>query len=453
MWLRYGREDNLRAEGQLKYVKNTSCDVTSPSEVGTNGRACAKRSPVRHRGVRMRRTAKAWSPPRGNTLHPKFKNPAHRAASFRCMRLADRIAQCCTPFLVQSETNDSLLRLNCAADFAKDMERCPTRYVLSDDLTRLCTALAYSKGARNLACADLLRVPSERVWVEWCESAWLTELQLYGFESLANRAAASGRRGVLIRSTPNGRRGLIRTFWSVGPKDFDLLASSMEAYFDLDTEEEEEPVPPDNQDQRAFCVSDAGDRRTDILRRCFRFRYERSWADYYRHAMLTPKQEEAVARHALGTIAADIPVLLAFFLLLSTRTGLPRRTPALERLNRSRARAGKHPLLDHIEVLSPVLREPHSAAGGTIMVRRPPRLHHVRGHLVRRGSQLFWRLPHLRGNARSGVIRTRTVTWTVDRPPSARVADRQEPIAVVPRGNSEAPLECPAKHVRAVEAD
>ena len=41
--------------------------------------------------------------------------------------------------------------------------------------------------------------------------------------------------------------------------------------------------------------------------------------------------------------------------------------------------------------------------------RRSPRLHHVRGHLVRRDSQVFWRLPHLRGNASRGVVRSRTV--------------------------------------------
>jgi hypothetical protein len=35
---------------------------------------------------------------------------------------------------------------------------------------------------------------------------------------------------------------------------------------------------------------------------------------------------------------------------------------------------------------------------------------------VRRGSQLFWRVPHLRGSWRAGVVRTRTVTWTMDGP-------------------------------------
>jgi hypothetical protein len=31
---------------------------------------------------------------------------------------------------------------------------------------------------------------------------------------------------------------------------------------------------------------------------------------------------------------------------------------------------------------------------------------------VRRGAELFWRVPHLRGDARLGAVRTRTVTWT-----------------------------------------
>jgi hypothetical protein len=41
--------------------------------------------------------------------------------------------------------------------------------------------------------------------------------------------------------------------------------------------------------------------------------------------------------------------------------------------------------------------------------RRPPRLHHVRGHLVRREDRVFWRMAHLRGHALEGLVRSRTV--------------------------------------------
>jgi hypothetical protein len=103
-------------------------------------------------------------------------------------------------------------------------------------------------------------------------------------------------------------------------------------------------------------------------------------------------------------------------LLLATRSGLPQRAQSFEQLNRRRLRRGKAALLDHIEVHAPLLPEyrdgprgePHTA-------RTSPRLHHVRGHLVRRGSQIFWRVPHLMGSARQGAVHSRTVTWTFDR--------------------------------------
>jgi hypothetical protein len=155
------------------------------------------------------------------------------------------------------------------------------------------------------------------------------------------------------------------------------------------------------------------------LQCCFRFRFERSWQDYYDRAQLTPVQAAALSHHALGTIAIDIPMLLAFFLLLTVRPSLPRRPLMLERLNRARYRLGKARLLDQIEAFAPLLPEYRPASGGSSgTTRRPSRLHHVRGHVVRRGSQIFWRVPHLRGRARSGVLHTRTVTWTID--PSER---------------------------------
>jgi hypothetical protein len=339
------------------------------------------------------------------------------------MRLADRITQCQTPFIVQNTKDGALTHLSGAATFAGEIAACPTRYVLCDDLTRLCAALAYSKGASTLACADLLHVPAERVWVEWCEAPWRAELTRYGFKT-EEPSIVGGRRGALILSSATGRRGLMRVFWATGETELDVLASSMEAYFDFDTPEGEAPAAPDASNGPTVSVFDHGVGDADILRRCFRFRYERTWAEYYANTVLTPQQRDAIVRHALGTIAIEIPVILVFFLLLATRPGLPRRPLMLERLNRARSRSGKAPLLAHMEVFAPLIPEyaPANAAGGGI-ARRPRRLHHVRGHLVRRGSQLFWRVPHLRGSCRAGVVRTRTVTWTVDRP----VGDSRHP--------------------------
>jgi hypothetical protein len=334
------------------------------------------------------------------------------------MRLADRIAQCRTPFIVQNTKDGSVTHLNNAAAFSRDIENCATRYVLSDELTCLCTALAYSKGASTLAFTDLLHVPAERVWVEWTEAPWRNELARYGFNNSVD-SPCSGRRGVFIQSNREGRSGLMRTFWAGGESELEVLSSSMEAYFDFNTQEGDEPTAFDRQKRPSFCVSDNAVGEADILRRCFRFRFERSWQDYYEGAQLTPVQSAALSHHALGSIAIDIPVVLAFFLLFTTRPSLPRRPLMLERLNRARSKSGKARLLDQIEVFSPLVPEYRPSSGGSSGIgRRASRLHHVRGHLVRRGSQIFWRVPHLRGNARSGVVRARTVTWIID--PSER---------------------------------
>jgi len=277
----------------------------------------------------------------------------------------------------------------------------------------LCTALAYSKGARTLACTDLLHVPAERVWIEWTEAPWRNELARYGFKG-ASESVSSGRRGIFIQSNREGRQGLMRTFWTSGESELEVRSSSMEAHFDFDTQEGDDPATSAPQKRPSYCVSDNAAGKGDILRRCFRFLFERSWQDYYNGGQLTAVQSAAVSHYALGSVAVDIPVVLAFFLLLSTRPNLPRRPLMLERLNRARSKSGKAPLLDQIEVFSPLPEYRPSNDGFSGIGRRASRLHHVRGHLVRRGSQIFWRVPHLRGRARSGVIHSRTVTWTID---------------------------------------
>jgi hypothetical protein len=328
------------------------------------------------------------------------------------VKLADRIAQCRTPFVIACRVSGRKRTLNNAAECAHEVSRVPIRFVLSDDLTRLCTALAYSKGARTLACADLIRVPAESVWIEWPCRPWQHELSLHAISVDDPAYSPGARRGALLQGSKDGRRGTLRTFWS-GEVEGDVLASCIEAYFDLDTPPGEEPEPPAGWEVSSNRLFDPAQGSADMLSRCFRFRYEPSWRQYYGEAGLSLEQRALVWRHALGTIALDIPVLCAFFLLLGTRAGLPQSPQSFERLNRSRLKAGKAPLLAHVDVRAPLLpdcrgREDESAANG----RRGPRLHHVRGHLVRRGAELFWRVPHLRGNARFGAVRTRTVTWT-----------------------------------------
>jgi hypothetical protein len=330
------------------------------------------------------------------------------------VNLLDAVAQCQTPFVVRDNTSGRVTALNNTADCAGLITRCPLRYVLSDDLTRLCADLAYYKGAGAVACADLLHVPAEALWMEWCNAPWTSALERYGFPLIPAGPQWVGRRGAWVRATADGRRGLVRTFWSAASAD--VLASCVEAYFDFDTVTREEPEPLDGKRGLAGRVFDQERAEDDLLGRCFRFRYEQSWSEYYGSAGLSGEVGLALWRHAVGTIAADIPMLLTFFLLLATRSGLPQRTQRFEHLNRRRLNGGKAPLLEHVEVTAPLLPEYRDSwRAEPAASRRGPRLHHVRGHLVRRGSQIFWRVPHLRGSARSGRVSSRTVTWTFER--------------------------------------
>jgi hypothetical protein len=332
------------------------------------------------------------------------------------MRLLDQLAQCEHPFIVRNTISGQLTSLSGARELGAEVRQCQLRYVLDDELTRLCTALAYSKGARTLNCVDLLHVPAESVWVEWCEAPWQRELLQYGFPCPSGDVDLPGRRGALIRSGRNGRRGTIRVGWALGPVDQEPIVSPMEAYFDFDTEEGEAPEPPQNHEPTLgeHRVVDRLATGADLLSRCFRFRLQRSWAQYYATSPLTADARAAVDLHNISQLAPAIPVVLAFFLLLATRGSLPIRHASLERLNRARVLANKRPLLDHVEIRAPIFKsdEPTRQDDGPSTGRRRPRLHQVRGHLVRRGNQLFWRVPHLRGHATFGSVHGRTVTWT-----------------------------------------
>jgi hypothetical protein len=330
------------------------------------------------------------------------------------MRLVDRVAQCRTPFIAICRSTGLQTRLAGAMDFADDAAKCPIRYVLSDELTRLCAALAYSKGAQSLACTDLVRIPAERLWVEWAYAPWRNELDRYGFPPSNDQFDNCGRRGALLMASRDGRRGHVKTFWCTGEADIDVSVSPMYADFDFDAPERDNHQTAQS---HALRVMNGPSDSDSTIKTCFSFNFEPTWAEYYDRAQLSAAHRQVLEHHSLGTVALDIPVILAFFLLLNTRAGLPQQKSRLERLNKSRIRGGKAPLLDHIDVLAPFPSGYLSTRGDSESSgRRRPRLHHVRGHLVRRRNELFWRVPHLRGNSSAGVLKTRTVTWAFDQP-------------------------------------
>jgi hypothetical protein len=295
-----------------------------------------------------------------------------------------------------------------AHHFAEAVRSCPLRLVLADDLLRYTILLAYAEGDRLSGCLDLIHVPSQQLWLEWLEAT--RQSTLHETPACSGTPCYSVRRtGVLIAADPAGRVGTMRTFWSTQSEK--VYSAALLTEFDLDR-----VVRPALDIAAVFSGAAFGvvmpvEAALDELLSHVCFRLDPAWADYYRAAELTESQQLLVLREVLGTMAFDMPMILALFLLFAAKDGLQRHAADLQRLNRARRRSGKRALLEHIEVRAPIAVScpcPASLAADATR-RRGPRLHHVRGHIARRGDKVFWRLPHLRGSASLGVVRSRTV--------------------------------------------
>ena len=319
------------------------------------------------------------------------------------MRLLDLIVQ----GRCVAVRSDDGAHLPGAAGFGSAIRRCPLRYVLSDELVRCATQLAYAEGDRLAGCLDLIHMPAQELWVEWSEPPRLQALQaIPSLEVTATRRAK--RAGALVQSATDCRSGTLRTFWST--PDERVLLSPMITVFDLDDSVAavSPPVATAWPAPVRLCMPE--EPSIDEILAHLKFRLDDEWARYYQERCVDPTLKDEVLRANLGHCAFDAPMILAFTLLLGARDLLPRHTVEHERLNRARCKAGKPALLEHIEVAAPIDAPPlPSQAPGSASARASPRLHHVRGHLVRRDSTVFWRSPHLRGSGRLGQIRTRTV--------------------------------------------
>jgi hypothetical protein len=329
------------------------------------------------------------------------------------MRLLDLVAQCREPFIVlPQEGGAQPIALSGTSDFAPRIAECPLRFVLADDLTRASAQLAFADGDRLTSCLDLIRIPAPLLWVEWSDSVHQQVISQCGTVADSDPNAAGRQVGVLLQASPEGRSGVARTFWSVSNSagQCEAQLSPVETHMNLDDRFEAAEV------KGMFCgrhatVTDTQDRRMADLLEHVRFRFDDRWSKYYAEATRDEAARESVARQSLAAVACDIPMLLAFFLLLNAKKATRPVPIQRDQLNRRRLERRRLALLDHIEVHASLPDRSSSWADDAdgLGSRRPSRLHHVRGHLVRREDRIFWRMAHLRGHALQGLMRSRTV--------------------------------------------
>jgi hypothetical protein len=329
------------------------------------------------------------------------------------VRLLDHVVQCTSPFVVRQSCG-ALWQLTGPKDFAQELDQCPLRYVLADELVRACIELAYAEGDGLSGCLDLIHFPAERLWIEWNAAPEREELSRALRDCPGSQPIEldGSRHGVLIEASADGRIGRLLTFWLPRTEPPEPQLAAVETLIDLDGDLPQAP-PAELLEGAEVAVSDHRNPHLDALLQCARYRLLPAWQRYYSAVSHTADERERVIRCSLGTVAFLVPTVLALFLLMAVRPGLPQVPIQLARLNAKRARLGKAPLLEHIEVHCPVFASPVVAPSRQAAFTTPrtgPRLHHVRGHIVRREDAIFWRRPHWRGHLRVGAVRTRTVT-------------------------------------------
>jgi hypothetical protein len=326
------------------------------------------------------------------------------------MRLLDHVARCYTPLTLPSRSNHAQFDVAGPSRFAAQIAACPLRYVLGDDLTQASAELAFADGARLVGCLDLLRMPAPHLWIEWNDEVHKRVIHETQPTAEFDSAAAGRKVGILLRASADGLTAVGRTFWAdaVGDEPAEVTLSPLETHFDL----RGEFADAKDQDILSGGFVDAthgGNAATASLLDHVRFRFEESWAGYYREAAADADFKRRLINDSINSIAWDAPFVLAFLLLLSAKDATRLAPVSRAAINRKRLANGRAPLLDHVEVNASLDAVSTAESTGDGSGRQSPRLHHVRGHLVRRENRVFWRVPHLRGSSFRGAVRSRTV--------------------------------------------
>ncbi|MBY0565451.1 MAG: hypothetical protein K2P58_14875 [Hyphomonadaceae bacterium] len=307
------------------------------------------------------------------------------------MRLLDQVAQSAEPISVVQQDGRTVL-LPGVDTIAAKLRACPLRFVLSDEVAAVCADLAFAADGLLGSCVDIVRAPSPMLWIEYAQGA---------------RSGAGGapnqRIGMLLECKDAAMRaGAAHIVWEsladLGPELCPIVVE-----FDFD-----DPAFADGSglDARRLPMTQHVGGLFDRVR----LQCNPQWMDYYRAECADEPQVQAAIQRNVSMVLGDFPFAAAFCLLTMAGRAFERRMIDHSRLNAARAKKRRPALLSHVELEMAVLDSGAEAQRGNGGARHAPRLHFVRGHLVRRRNAVFWRSPHLRGDPAQGVIESRTIS-------------------------------------------
>ena len=238
------------------------------------------------------------------------------------MYLADKVVHCATPLTI--ELHDREWRLPGTVVFTEQVSECAVRYVLQSDVHEACCQLAERWSDLLDPANPKLRVPMERIWTEWRDPE--TNEQV----------------GVLVNATPDGRAGTMRFFWT---QDGIVEVAQAEILFDFDRRVDfTQSCGRPYYGLRALPDAFAG------LKRHLALTLDRAWQIYFGATALGPHGLAEASSMCGERLWPDVVRALSFFVLVASRTPFVERPMQRARLNAVRAKAGKAPLLDHVEI-------------------------------------------------------------------------------------------------------
>ena len=329
------------------------------------------------------------------------------------MHLLDQVAQTNQAMVVERSGGRDIWRLPGTDVLAHDLEQCALRYVLHDDVTELCTELAFDDETIVGSSVELIRIPAPTLWIEFSGRAQNKVLSNLGRLEGDFELSPHQRIGLLVKSDASGRKGEFRVCWEnesgLGPDiapfiveyDFNDVSFSKSCHATADG--------------TMIAADVVGHDALVPLFEHIRFRLNADWHRYYRQSTGSESLYREALHTALNPMHKDIPFLSMFCLLLTSQSAFQVSASDRSRLNRSRARRGRSPLLDHVELtMNLAAHEPEFEDSACSSAdRSSPRLHFVRGHLVRRRNAIHWRTSHMRGKPAIGSIHSRTVSLRV----------------------------------------
>jgi hypothetical protein len=309
-----------------------------------------------------------------------------------CFDVSREIAQIVRSFM---RLMDQVLKASVCAksplvvNLSDEIGNATIRYVLTPDVVAICESLVSDHFDMLSDMTDIVRVGEESMWIE-------------RHSELADADGVHRRIGLLVEADCDGRSGTITVAIEIPGQPPLVMPHGIAFDFDGNI-----ALSCDGLSQ--FRITDFASDATRKLASCFAIRLLPGWREYYSLDSRSPEIRKEIMDELARSAMPDGLFLMAFTALLMSRKSFREVPSQLGRLNRARARSGKLELLDHLEVMTHVIAGDHVGSRSLASERRPSRMHHVRGHFVRRGPLLYWRSAHFRGDPDRMIMR-KTVT-------------------------------------------